>query len=266
MRTCTKKYSRFTLIEILVSMGVFAILMFALISVFNSANKAWSSCRSRSDLYENARVAMDLISNDIQSMYYEYEKIPFYHVSELQPYGEAIHFASATSVLPQTAKSKLCEVVYSFYNDTADTSDGWLVRSVTADDSSKYNFNTVKFPPVHVDAGKLDSSLVWAESDPNCAFTRDGDSREAFVHVIPCVVEAKFTCQTKDGTEIPIDSDTMPYSILVELTTLDLNSWNKWKALGGRTAGAGSAGERFLNENKRTFTRLVNVGEKGQKY
>ena len=59
-----RRICRFTLLELLVSMGVFAILMLALMQFFTSAQGIWSRSNS------NARIAMNFFSQAFTSRYY----------------------------------------------------------------------------------------------------------------------------------------------------------------------------------------------------
>ena len=58
----TKK-SRFTLIEIMLSMGVFLILLTLLLNFFSGTRQVWKNLRERNDSFEKARVAMDIVSD-----------------------------------------------------------------------------------------------------------------------------------------------------------------------------------------------------------
>lgn len=64
----------FTLLELLVSMGVFAILMFALMQFFTSAQSIWTRSNTRYDMYDNARLALNLMATDLQCLYYDDDK------------------------------------------------------------------------------------------------------------------------------------------------------------------------------------------------
>ena len=56
-----KRLCCFTLLELLVSMGVFAILMLALMQFFTSAQSIWTRSNTRYDMYDNARLALNLM-------------------------------------------------------------------------------------------------------------------------------------------------------------------------------------------------------------
>jgi type II secretory pathway pseudopilin PulG len=202
-----KIHSPFTLIELMAAMGVFAIIMFIVMSFFSAANKAWANCRERSEVFENARIAMDLISRDIQCMYYEYEKIPFYHYpgTSAANDNEALFFISATSIRPISV-SKICEIAYSFYNQDVPVvgtacKAGWLVRSATADSNpSKWNYYDT--PAVQLALEDPHAGKVFDMTDNTYAFTQNSASREAYNLVVPNVVWLSFVCIERNGTII----------------------------------------------------------------
>ena len=60
----------FTLVELLVALGVFSILLVIFMQFFSGMRLAWTNTERRSDAHYSARIAMDLLSNMIGSMYY----------------------------------------------------------------------------------------------------------------------------------------------------------------------------------------------------
>ncbi len=65
------KKSFFTLLEVLVSMGVFMLLMLALMQFFSAAQGVWSRTGSKTSLYDSARIVMEIMANDLACAYYE---------------------------------------------------------------------------------------------------------------------------------------------------------------------------------------------------
>lgn len=65
-----KKRSFFTLLEVLVSMGVFMLLMLALMQFFTAAQNAWERSDGKAQLFDTARVAMDCLVNDLNCAFY----------------------------------------------------------------------------------------------------------------------------------------------------------------------------------------------------
>ena len=68
MNRCRKKY--FTLLEVLVSMGVFSILMLALMQFFSAAQGVWEKTGNRAEVFDSARVALEMLASDLSSAYY----------------------------------------------------------------------------------------------------------------------------------------------------------------------------------------------------
>ncbi len=65
------KKTFFTLLEVLVSMGVFSLLMLALMQFFSAAQGVWERTGNKAELFESAKTAMDIIANDLACAYYE---------------------------------------------------------------------------------------------------------------------------------------------------------------------------------------------------
>lgn len=62
--------SFFTLLEVLISMGVFAILMLALMQFFVSAQAVVERTSEKTTFYDDARIAMNLLATDLASTFY----------------------------------------------------------------------------------------------------------------------------------------------------------------------------------------------------
>ncbi len=71
--TPRKRISFFTLLEVMISMGVFAILMLALMQFFVSAQAVVERTGSKAEFYDNSRIAMDLLANDLICVFYKSE-------------------------------------------------------------------------------------------------------------------------------------------------------------------------------------------------
>lgn len=60
----------FTLVEILVSMIVLSVFLLGLLQFHNMTQSTMSLAADRTDLFERARIAMDMMANDISCAYY----------------------------------------------------------------------------------------------------------------------------------------------------------------------------------------------------
>lgn len=208
-----RKSNPFTLLELILAMGILMIIMVIMLSFFSAAQKAWMSSSANAEIYENARVAMDLLTRDLQSALYNDENssqgiYPFWHESD-----NRINFISATSVGDSADGTNIIrEVKYARSDGTTMTLDGlntgtnllkggWLVRSVTGvfklDTSdpttptnplNKYNF--ALFPR---SGGDTDRVYKIFKAFPDTGGTQIQSSND-FNYVVPYVVSLKFTC------------------------------------------------------------------------
>ena len=223
----------FTLIELVVAMAVFSVIMLVMMSLFGSVQKVWTTSIGRSSLYDNARLAMDLVSRDLQSAYYAKDITPF-AVDKTADNG-AIAFISATDI-PQNDKrtSPYSEVKYKI-------DSGWLKRSVTSNKDDSGNANT-----------------NWDYSDP-AKFSTAFNTSEPFHKVVPYLTSLSFATYKLDGSDCP--NDQFPAIVKVQMSFLGKNSYAKWKALSD--AGASNANE-YKENHEHTFTKIIFLGNRGQ--
>ena len=60
-----RDYTGFTLVEILISLAILAIIVASTFTIFRSASKSWQKGETRSERYQNARNAISKISTEI---------------------------------------------------------------------------------------------------------------------------------------------------------------------------------------------------------
>lgn len=103
--------SFFTLLEVLISMGVFAILMLALMQFFVSAQAVVEHTSAKATFYDDARIAMNLIANDLACTFYA----PEYNANQYT----FMSYSSNTNITFATMRSDgLAEVYYSWTSNT----------------------------------------------------------------------------------------------------------------------------------------------------
>ena len=61
----------YTIVEVMVAMGIFLIMMTIMMQFFTSAQKVWNASAKRNMIYADARVAMNLMTREIQCMLYD---------------------------------------------------------------------------------------------------------------------------------------------------------------------------------------------------
>ena len=87
---------RFTLVELLVSMGVLVIILGFILQFFIGSQRLWQSMEQRNNLYADARVAMDVMTTMLQNSFYSEGGIPF-RIDRGTNYRHKIYFATQSS-------------------------------------------------------------------------------------------------------------------------------------------------------------------------
>ena len=293
-----KKNKPFTLLELILAMGILAVMMVLMLSFFSAAQKAWMASSANAEIYENARIAMDLMSRDLQAALYNDENstkgiYPLWHESDSR-----ISFISATSVGDAADGSNLIrEVKYARSEGTITPDDlgngtplksGWLVRSVTGascvdatDANNKNNplnkYNFALFPRSDGDSKRVYKVFKEILGGTGAA----NKSSQDFNYVVPYVVSLKFTCYSNRvqnmvatgvysySSSSTAESTPFPFAIGIEIVLLDRASWTKWKAMGGNiaTPNSDAAGPKSFREaHQRTFTTMIYLGERNTIY
>lgn len=225
----------FTLIDLLISMTVFAVMITFLVATCASAQRAWRAALHRTEMFENARLALDIIARDLQSIHYSNGKVPFWHKPITKPAdtwddpahrNEMLAFIASTAV-PQSANNSSYNYEIKYQVHCTNSMDvahaGWLRRSVTGDSSNS------PLNPTDPDKNKWHYSRPWGWNDANDAttwsvgggpgdwpnnsqnysvvgqndsryvFTQGSASSDAFQKLIPYVTELEFTCFDVSG-------------------------------------------------------------------
>jgi len=234
MKNVIKK-SYFTLIELIVALAVFSIIILMIGSFYSSTIDATAETNKKTMMFENARIAMDLMTRDIQSIYYEENKVPFWHTNTTP---EILAFVSAAGSRPSRASSSYCEVKYKY-----DNNDNWLKRSIVGDNDSRCNYY---------------ENLTVGTTGSGNAFTVNSTSSGNWEKVIPYVTELTFKCYEENGSQIAPTTSTItafPFSIEIHLSVMDKNSWQKWISL--------SKNAEFRKNHERKFTKTIFIGNRG---
>ncbi len=227
--------SAFTLIELSLAMGILAVIMLVMMQFFSEAQQAWTSSYNRAEIFDNASIAMDLISRDLQCAYYKSQDSTHYtpFIISMSGTPRNVAFYSTTPYPPNDeCTSPTCEVKYEW--DSSDTK-GWLKRYATGnmDDSGSSNSHWDIPPPL-------------ATSSP---FNTADSARE----VIPYVTDFEITGYDKNGTTM--SSDNTPYIVKIVLSLMTKEAYDKWKE-----SGSDDVRKRY----ERTFTKFVVIGDRGQ--
>ena len=99
------KKRKFTLIEIMVSMGVFLILLTLLLNFFSGTRQVWKTLRERNDSFEKSRVAMDIITDLMTTSVADNSEIGFWTVESVRDdKGNVTSQGSCTFITRTTRK------------------------------------------------------------------------------------------------------------------------------------------------------------------
>ena len=154
----------FTLVEVLIAMSVLSVFLLGLMQFYSSTENVLSSGVERTEMFERARIAMDMMANDLTCIYYsqtdddltpfEYSENSYFQVSTIRP--EKLNTEAKTNIVGakyswNTSKQTL---VYSYSDkDTFDVksatfgNDTELVEGVTDFSVKPYYGNGKKILP-----------------------------------------------------------------------------------------------------------------------
>jgi prepilin-type N-terminal cleavage/methylation domain-containing protein len=278
--TATRRQS-FTLIELLVAMGVFSVLMLALIGFFDSAQKVWVESSRKNEAYENARIAMDLLTRHIQSIYYEDQKTPFYCETVNYP-GQTVEdsgriaFIGKSALVDNSCNSQYAKIQFSVYTDTDANNTPWFAVSVTGDNHgpvdqisksfyydyvSKYNF--LYPPPPAITMEKFITDGIFTSKSTNAAegnsLLYGGNGNDPFQKISPYMVSLKFICLDRNLTQMTCTDGSMPYAVKVDMAFLDRVSFKQFSAMAN-----GTEKNDFKERYKRSMSKIILVGNRGQ--
>ena len=122
----------FTLVEVLIAMSVLSVFLLGLMQFYTSTEKVLSSGVERSDMFERARVAMDMMANDLTCVYYSQtddDLTPFsssgssFQVSTIRP--EKLNTSAKTNIVGVQYQLESGKLYYASDSkgDTFDVSD-----------------------------------------------------------------------------------------------------------------------------------------------
>ena len=266
-----KKIKRcFTLLELMVSMGVFAILMLALMQFFSSAQNIWTASNAKTELYENAKIAMNLIATDLMNLYYEHGKPgdspkTFFLAGimdsssplkgKLQDKTKEFDIIAFCTLRPEAATAtsdpnkkgitRITEVIYFYDRDNSRI----YVKNLTDLDAEAMSAtwctenNTPDAVPGTLLYQAIQDNADWNELISNvaeCKFTLHNnkfDSSGTQPQILEIIKNGDDWDWTFHPEEDSASLDTkgrIPYAVSISLTVLNQESFEKMKAITGK--------------------------------
>ena len=209
---------RFTMLEMLVAMGLLAFMMLILFKYFANVQGAWNVTLNTTELYENGHLVLDVITRDLQSAVARANDIPGQHIQLHQPNAGSLWFVTSGEG-SAAAASSLLEIGYRLEKN--------------------------EFQRAFVD----DSNTAW-----NIYGDRDEASDQGgYIRVIDGIIAETFLCYDLDALAyVPNQATSLPSMISVILTIMDGKSFERWQQL-----PTGTAKDEFASRASRTFRKAV---------
>ena len=158
------KKSFFTLLEVLVSMGVFSLLMLALMQFFSAAQGVWERTGNKAELFESAKTAMDIIANDLTCAYYEID-----HDSNYQFFQ--ISSSDSTQVVFAAQKEDGNVAIYYKWSDST-----WKLHRVEVKESEVFEAKPKSDYPKFTCTDGINPDIEWSAGKHTGWFTRNGNT------------------------------------------------------------------------------------------
>lgn len=237
---------QFTVVELVVALSVFSIVMLVMLNFFSVAQNVWLETSQQSMTYENAKIAMELITRDLETAMYENGTTPFANFSS----SDQIAFIATTPMKQNDSGGYTFEVQYRL------SSDGWLERSVVGDTSEVKNASN------EVISTSPNTAYNWSDWPTDNTIFADPTWKQ----VIPYVTELSFEIFEKNGISFKLvdksgsnksDTDFTDFPLIVKISfsLIDKRTMIKTEEM----AGVWSASEiqELKEKNTRKFTKIV---------
>lgn len=234
MKKSNKFLKRFTLVELMVSMGVFLILLTLLLNFFSGTRQVWKTLRERNDAYANARIAMDLMSELISCSVASDQIVGFYIGAKSNGNNSCTFLTSSNRTLEDyTAASGglgLYAVKLHLDEGTDSEPNGFLrVTALPAGKADGANFDNNAFAKTALDVGTGNGKLV-----------------------IRSVSGLTFTKLTATSA-----TNSRPMAVEITLKVFD----NQDNYLTWRKMSEGDAKDKYRSAHEYTFSRVISFDD-----
>ena len=232
----------FTLIELVVSMAVFSLMMLLMMQFFTDTQKLWSRSEDKANMYADARVAMDLMSSALQSVYYQESS------GTGQADNQQERYFIASTAASNTAGGICFPVNLSrnspLYPNPSDTVARPFYLRFHLDG------NVLRYSE---DGGS--TSFVGAASAPSASSVNNRNEE-----VIGNITHLSFRLFNGDFSLLnssAYSGQRFPYSVQITMKMMPKAAFDTWVAQ-GRDANAEQI--RFREENEYEFVRIIYLG------
>jgi len=156
----------FTLVEVLIAMSVLSVFLLGLMQFYTSTETVLSSGVERTEMFERARIAMDMMANDLTCVYYsqtddditpfDHSQNSYFKVATVRP--EKLNTSAKTNIVGVKYELKSGKLYYS--SDSA--GDTFDIKSASFSSETELVDGVTKFEvrPVYGENFKLLPALV----------------------------------------------------------------------------------------------------------
>lgn len=282
-----KKRNNFTLVELMVAMGVFVVLLMVSMQIFGGARKLWVRSEQKNNTFAAARAAMEFIAGRVQACAYTAE-VPFAIYGRKggsgQEYYTKIYFPTS---VPMNRKNESDGKDLDFFDlrfigFSLLEEDGVLEMRIFSDrrnGDGKYPYFSRLIPPFNRpgrralktedNVPKLTYTAACSEIDKKLnpeaggASTCHPDDKLELIENVTSFKLISFNTPAKTAkSKIKRDNasklNTPPYLLEIEISVIDSKAnFKKWKE-------AGSEAEKvdIETESGYTFRRAVLLGDR----
>ena len=288
-----RRLHNFTLVELLVSLGIFSILLVLFMQFFSGMRLAWTNTERRTDSHYSARIVMDMLSSLVSNMYYtnagtdDFDKMVQFPFKVKRADNDsnkpaALYFASRTNLdLPGSNPVRFIGIQYAnpvnnnfkfgMSDERKDLHALYLTSISNAEtDGGENSIKSTnkdiyhRFWPAPAFLNSSDQVTDAKGALEYLVKTLDDKVKPASsgtvvesVKLIDRVTEFKVRLFNADGNEFDesvAESSRMPHSVELTLSVLPESDFEAWIA--------GGKNEDFKREKQLTFTRRVYIGDR----
>ena len=275
----------FTLIELLVSMGLLTLLVMLMLQLFSGAQRLWIASDKRGNLYADVRVAMELMSEFVNSAQFSHGEDAGGNrdttkdmVFSIRNNTNATEDSTPTHALIFAAKSsrdlphKDSNTFFIAFQRGSGSNRGKLYMTVCSDNGSaasgavganyENNFYSL-FPPYNLSVGYNPANRNAALTLLRTQLTPQAVESEYSQVIAENVIGLEFNVYTLNAGGVLVksaasgDHTEPPYMLEIRLSALNKDDYEKYSELSETTAR-----DNFLNQHKHTFTRSVFLGNR----
>ena len=274
--------NRFTLVELLVALGVFSLLLVVFMQVFTGMRLIWTNTEKRNETVADARVAMDMVSVLLSSVYYSSASS---YVGPGDTSGAQVgHFPFRVDVSADKPGRLLfaCKTNYDLPGSNPIRFIGIYVPNAEGNDFATAASNSYQLYLAVLSNSRLEHGIIIenstyfryfpnflnsAEKEIPCAtaltnleseLPPKGPSGKCF-KLMDRVIEFEVKAYNEKGHLLSGSSgkvDCVPHEIELKISVLNELDFETWKGL------TGTAKDDFRLNKQMTFTRRIFIGER----